>query len=398
MHDDKLRRELRRSVDENGMHRSDVGWVLERGQELRRRRSLVIGAVGVAFAVLAGIAVTALSRPDGDRLPLQGDRDATKDALRGEVVEDVSERFRAEIFAFRALAATDLMGPFLKRSYNWTYEDDTSETAEGWKVGFAASDCLPRGGVFTCRGLSGEDPKLGNALTDTYVVVVLVDGQWEVLDVEGNMLDSDRTRIVGFSLPDRHEPSHWDFAAVDVWKDQHETFSMIPIWVGPYPTTAPGSLCQTTFVDENGKRVGTPTTFYQEPPSRPFERGGWHRGGGIVPDEPFVDAEVRCRQYRGQGWEITDGPRLVGPVGEVSGVSAELIWRGGKGFTSAFVCRTTLLDADGKVVFKGSGRLEPLWRPSELRDYPYEATIIVPTRGRSSVDAHSVGDFGCEDL
>lgn len=56
------------------------------------------------------------------------------------------------------------MNPFGKRSYYFTYEPDTTETSTGWRIGFVASVCEPRQGSydfysFTCRGLSGEDPK-----------------------------------------------------------------------------------------------------------------------------------------------------------------------------------------------------------------------------------------------
>jgi hypothetical protein len=59
-------------------------------------------------------------------------------------VERMSGQEQAEVFAFRALAATGLMNPFGKRSYNFTYEDDTTRTDKGWRIGFAASDCQPR--------------------------------------------------------------------------------------------------------------------------------------------------------------------------------------------------------------------------------------------------------------
>jgi len=57
----------------------------------------------------------------------------------------------------------------------FTYTDDTTQTDDGWRVGFAASDCEPRDETFTCRSLSGEGSD-GNALTDTFMIIALQEG------------------------------------------------------------------------------------------------------------------------------------------------------------------------------------------------------------------------------
>jgi len=60
------------------------------------------------------------------------------------------------------------------------------------------------------------------------------------------------------------------------------------------------------------------------------------------------------------------------------------------------VCRATLVDEAGEVVWEGSRRIEPLWRPSELKRYPYRMEAFVPTGGR--VDAERIGEFTCKSL
>jgi hypothetical protein len=55
------------------------------------------------------------------------------------------------------------------------------------------------------------------------------------------------------------------------------------------------------------------------------------------------------------------------------------------------------LDESGKTVWEGTERLEPLWRPGELRDYPYESSVFIHTRGEP-VDAERVGEAECRSL
>jgi hypothetical protein len=318
-----------------------------------------------------------------------------------EVVEEMTAQEKAEVFAFRALASRGLMDPFGKRSYGFTYREDTTQTPDGaWRVGFAAMDCAPRGNTQTCRGLSGEDPELGNALTDTFVIVQLEGGSWEVVDVEGNMLDEERGRVIGFTLSERDEPSHWETPAVSTrsLEGEGEGFSAtaLPLWVGPYPTKAPGSACMISAKDEHGNQVAQ-QVFYLEPPQREFERAGWAMGRGIEDAEGAEQADVSCRQYTGPGWEIASDPEIVGNSGDVSGVTAEIVWRGDEGFTTAAVCRATLVDEAGDEVWEGSGRVEPLWRPNELKDYPYRTEVFVPTRGESG-HAQAIGEFRCESV
>ena len=338
------------------------------------------------------------SSPQQDAREVRPASESEVPAPKREIVEEMTEQERAEVFAFRALADTGLMNPFGKRSYNFTYADDTTQADDGWRIGFAASDCEPRGGAFTCRGLSGEDPELGNALTDTFVTVALGDGRGRVVGVKGNMLDHEQERVIGYTLQQREEASHWEFPAVGMWPgDEGAIIEMMALWVGAYPTSAPGSVCEIQAVNAQGEAVGDRMVFYQEPPSRAFERAGWIRGTQTQPTEDVARLAVDCRQYVGRGWEIGSGPEDLGGPGEVSGVSAEIVWRGDQGFTTGAVCSSTLVDEAGGVVWEGSQRILPLWRPSELKNYPYRSDVLISTRGKS-VDAQSIGEFTCKSL
>jgi|GEM_PF-1612631 len=335
------------------------------------------------------------TEPAPQPTPSEPEEKATPKPEGSEIVEELTEQEQAEVFAFRALADTGLMNPFGKRSYNFTYLDDTTQTDDGWRVGFAASDCEPRDETFTCRGLSGEGSD-GNALTDTFMIIALHEGQWHVVDVEGNMLADERERVVGYTLPQREEPSHWEFPAVGVWPSDDGVFiEMVALWVGAYPTTAPGSVCEVQALNGNDVPVGEPRLSYEEPPNRSFERAGGVRGTEIEPSSDVERVVVVCRQYTGRGWEVASDPQIVGSPGQVSGAAAKLTWRGDEGITTAAVCRATLVDEAGDEVWEGSGRVEPLWRPNELKDYPYHAEVFVSTRGEP-VDAEAVGEFTCQ--
>jgi hypothetical protein len=238
---------------------------------------------------------------------------APSSSRNGALVERMSEQEQAEVFAFRALAATGLMNPFGERSYNFTYEDDTTRTDAGWRIGFVASDCKPRmagaGYSFTCTGLSGDHPETGNALADTFMIVGLGNQQWTVVGVEGNMLERERDRVIGYRSAQREEPSHWEFPAVGSWPTDQEVYSeAMALWVGPYPTSAPGSVCGLQAENAPSDVLRDSSRFYQEPPNRPFERAGWIRGI----DGPRVgeNAKIRvyCQQYTGRGSEVASGP------------------------------------------------------------------------------------------
>jgi len=210
------------------------------------------------------------------------------------------------------------------------------------------------------------------------------------------MLDDERERVVGYTLPQREEPSHWEFPAVGVWPSDDGVFiEMVALWVGAYPTTAPGSVCEVQALNGNDVPVGEPRLSYEEPPNRSFERAGWVRGTGIEPASDVERVVVDCRQYTGRGWEVASDPQIVGSPGQVSGAAAKLTWRGDEGITTAAVCRATLVDEAGDEVWEGSGRVEPLWRPNELKDYPYHAEVFVSTRGEP-VDAQAIGEFTCQ--
>jgi hypothetical protein len=325
-------------------------------------------------------------------------------AVEGEaLVEPMTEQERAEVFAFRAVAANGLMDPFGSRSYLFTYADDTTRIDGGWRVGFAASDCEPTttgdGYAFTCQGLSGEDPQSGNALTDTFVTVALQSGRWVVVDVEGNMPAEDRDRLIGFGLPQVDEPSHWEFPAVGLWPGEEGTVAidMVALWAGPYPTSASGSVCDVHAVDADGRILSTPRRFYEMPPDRPFERAGWVHATGVEQPADATRFVVECRQYTGPGWDVASDPVIVGAPGEVVAVSAELVWRGEEGFTSGARCTATIVDETGEMVWRGSTDLMPLWRPGELNQYPYRATVHILTR-EGPVDGHGIGDFSCDSI
>jgi len=405
---DELTVELENDLEaEGGARGPDLESVLSRGNQIRTRRraGVVLSLVAIVAFTSAAIALVPTKRDSESSITDTNPPPEMSDQ-NGAVVESMTEQEQAEIFAFRALAATELMNPFGKRSYNFTYEPDTTETSTGWRIGFAASDCEPRQGSdgfysFTCRGLSREDPQSGNALADTFVTVTLADNHWTVTDVEGNMLEEEINRVVGYSLPRRTEPSHWEFPATGVSPTGEEgqlSVEMMALWVGPYPTKAGGSVCQLSVVDSGGKVVDRANPMYQEPPNRPFERAGWISGSGIKMDPRIDRGVVHCQQYTGAGWDVASEPELVRDKGgAVVGVTAELIWRGDEGFTTSAQCRAKLVDDDNAVVWEGGGHVMALWRPGELKDYPYRAQAFITTRGEQ-VAAASIGDFACRSF
>jgi len=404
---DELTRKLEAALDrEQAPGSPDLGWVLARGHRLRVRRLISVGMSAVVITATITTVIAVLPSADDARSLVAGDPSAPPHESispqvprEGEVVEEIPEQQRAEVFAIRAVADTGLMDPFGKRSYSFTDSDDTNQTADGWRVGFAAGDCAPRGNSFGCHGLSGEDPDTGNTLADTFAVVELNQGAWRVVDVEGNILDEERDRVVGYQLPDRVEPSHWEVPAVSPRQGADEGLSvtMRPLWVGPYPTNAPGSVCTLEPRDGEGKALGDGAVFYYEPPQRELERAGWVHTRGAGSEQRAENVQVECRQYTGLGWEVASGPDIVGGPGRVSGVIAELVWRGDEGFTAAALCRATLVDETGEVVWEGSSKVLPLWRPNELRDYPYRTDVHLTARG-GPVDAQGLGDFSCRSV
>jgi len=405
---DELTIELENDLEaEGGAREPDLDSVLSRGNQIRARRrvGVVLSLVAVVALVSAAIALVPTKRSSENSITDTNPFPEVTDQ-NGRVVEDMTQQEQAEVFSFRALAATGLMNPFGERSYNFTYELDTTETSAGWRIGFAASDCEPRQDSegfysFTCRGLSGEDPQSGNALTDTFVTVTLSKNRWTVTDVEGNMLEEEIERVIGYSLPQRSEPSHWEFPATGVSPTGEEgqlSVETMALWVGPYPTKAPGSVCQVSVLDSEGKVVDRARPIYQEPPNRPFERAGWISGAGFEMDSRMDRGVVHCQQYAGAGWEVSSEPEVIrGEDGVVVGVTAELTWRGEKGFTTTAHCRASLVDDDNVVVWEGTGKVEALWRPGELKDYPYRTEALISTGG-PGLEAESVGAFTCRSL
>jgi hypothetical protein len=405
---DELTIELENDLEvEGGALKPDLESVLSRGKQMRARRrvGVVLSLVAIVALVSTAIALVPTKRASESSITDTNPAPEVTDQ-NGGLVEDMTQQEQAEVFAFRALAATELMNPFGKRSYNFTYEPDTTETSAGWRIGFAASDCEPRQDSegsysFTCRGLSGEDPQSGNALTDTFVTVTLSNKRWTVTDVEGNMLEEEKERVIGYSLPQRVEPSHWEFPATGVSPTGEEdqlSVETMALWVGPYPTEAPGSVCQVSVVDSEGKVVDRARPMYREPPNRPFERAGWISGSGFEMDPRIDRAVVGCQQYTGPGWEVSSDPEVIrGEDGVVVGVTADLTWRGEEGFTTSANCRASLVDVNGAVVWEGTGNVMALWRPGELKDYPYRTEALITTSGEG-VEAESVGEFTCRSL
>ena len=391
---DDLTPRLENALSAEGQPRpGDLSSVMARGRKLRRVR-FASGALSAAIVLGAGgLGIYQLSSPSDPPGPsVANEAEQTSEGL----VEPIPESRRSEIFAFRAVAAMDLMGPYHARSYNFIDEHDTTAIGDGaWSVAFAASDCAPRDNLYTCRPLSGEDPS-GNASADTFVEVMLADGEWVVSGVSGNMLETERARLIGYSLPDRAEPSHWEFPAADFLPEAGT--SLIPIWVGPYPTEARGSFCTVRLLAASGETIGKEGSFYQEPPDREFERAGWMRGGGGEEvkggGERVADVAVDCHQYSGRGWDVVGEPDLVQGREGVVAIIIDLVWQGERGFTTPATCMAKLVDADGQPVWDGKRRLEPLRRDGELKDYPYRASITLFVQG-DAVDAETVGGLTC---
>lgn len=400
---DELSDRLRSELETEGREgKPDLDWVLDRGGRLRLVRR---GIAGVSFLVLAVGAWTVLSfatDPTSTNQPAKDqneDQTVLDDFSGKEVIEKIDEQRRAEVFAFRAMVATGLMEPLAARTFLFTDEEYTERKGAAWVIGFTASDCAPRGSSQTCRPIYGETDEAEMPVPDTYVEVGLENGRWEVVGIDGPMLDEERERLTAYSRPDQEEPSHWEFTAGATthfgesgWTDMHG------FWVGPYPTSAPGSICEARYVDEDGTEIGERWVIYREAPQRELEISGGVTGTDAPVSPAVADVEVHCRQYTGPAWEITEGPELSRlDDGEVVGVGATVTWRGPEGFTSPVKCEATLVDEEGKIVWEGSGRLEALWRPNELKNYPYEAEVFVHT-GRRSVEADEIGDFACDSL
>jgi hypothetical protein len=393
---DQLAHELETALEREQSNRlPDLAWVVARGRRLRMQRYTAVALSVVAVVAVVGTVIAVLPSPGSGQVSRRESPSHLRITARGLVIEHMSQQEQARVFAFRALAASGLMDPFGKRSYTYVDGAHNSRTDGGWRIGFAAIDCRPRQTsghyVFTCRGLSGED-RLGNARTDTYVTANLKAGRWSVFAVQGNMPADERNRVVGYTLPQRSEPSHWEFPATGYWHGPGETGEAFALWVGPYPTSAPGSTCEIKGSDASGNAVGKPSRFYVGPPTRPFDVAGWIHGGGVMgPRRDVAQVKIDCHQVsRLDHWELASDPRLVGPPGQVMGVVAELVWIGNRSFASGALCTATLVDGSGKVVWRGSGRVEGQTGGTG----PIHTPVLVSTR-RQKIDAQAVGDFSC---
>ena len=125
----------------------------------------------------------------------------------------------------------------------------------------------------------------------------------------------------------------------------------------PLSDERPGSVCTLEPRDGEGKALGDGAVFYYEPPQREFERAGLVHTRGAGSGQGAENLQVECRQYAGLGWEVASGPQIVGGPGMVSGITVELVWRGEEGFTAAALCRATLVDEVGEVVWEGSSKV-----------------------------------------
>ena len=310
----------------------------------------------------------------------------------GVLYEPADEATRAKIFTLRALAATELMEPLSSRTYLMKdREAPAVQEGNDWALFFGPNDCAPRGNLYTCRPVSGDRP------TEVSVRVSLIGSRWEVVEIEGDMPEVDRDAVIRFSLQDEPEPSRWDMTAAAVGGEPDNRFIEVwPIWVGPYPTKAPGSVCKGTPLDADGEPVGRVTTFYQERPTRPFEVHGWSRGGGINLPAEAVEAEVECRQRSRQGWVLISEPELIESPGGPVGAEATMRWEGEQGFTAPLRCHITLLDPQGEVVWEGDEFPPPVWPPDKVDSHPYETVVRVSFP--SAPSATEVGEFDCESL
>jgi hypothetical protein len=372
----------------------------DRGPDLSGPRRLVSAVVALALFAASAILVWSAFRPTESRTPAPVSTPST--TQRGELIEPMTEREGAEVFAVRAVAAAGLMDPVDSRSFGFTYRDDTTRTASGWRVGFAAMDCEPKGTgndvVFTCRGLSGDEPDTGNAVTDAYVTVALDGGTWTVVGFDGNVLDDERIRLVGSTLPQQTEPSHWEFPAVATARHDGVVtgFESVALWVGPYPTEAMGSVCDARALAADGEDLGSVSRWYEEAPDRPFNRVGWVHAQEIGDAPPATsDISIRCRQYTGLGWTVVVDPSLVRQDGEVVGVRIELEWQGAEDITTPAECTVEILNQSGEVIWEGRGRAESLWPQPDPNGYPYHTQVFIPIGPDGPTRVDHIGAFDC---
>jgi hypothetical protein len=318
----------------------------------------------------------------------------------GGITESISEEQQADIFAFRAVAAVGLMNPHGERVLTFTYADDTTRTSDGWKVGFAAADCQSRDGVSTCRGLSGEDPETGNAITDTYVAVTSDGSAWTVTDVTGNILPEEHDRLVGYTLPIKSEPSHWEFPAIDTSQEGRDVgYATFALWAGPYPTMARGSVCDVRALDAGGNDLGSSAAFYEEAPNREFERAGWELSAGIKsPPAGITAVTVRCVPYIGDGWAVASTPTVVRDGDVVVGVEVRLEWHGDPSITTPAVCHVVVADATGATAWTAAGRVEQMWPVPDPADYPYATRAFIVRPPDAPNDAGDVKSLTCTSL
>lgn len=299
--DDLARRLEDELAREHAEREPDVGPVLHRGKRLRLYRNGGIAGSAVALLVVSGLAFSATTRDGSEGMPIVGATEVAEGS--GPIVEEMSEKDEAEIFAFRAVARSGLMSPYGDPSYVFTYADDTTSSSDGaWRVGFVRSDCAPEEGNpdprFACTTDVERESLASDELPQADVfIVVRSDGEsWTVLDAEGNVTEEDRSQLRGFTLPHTPEPSQWDFSAVDIFTlGDRALIDSFPLWVGAIPSEAAGSMCALTVFDDENK-VTFSREFIEAPPPADGGRGGGLRGLENRPASETATATVECEQ------------------------------------------------------------------------------------------------------
>jgi hypothetical protein len=111
------------------------------------------------------------------------------------------------------------------------------------------------------------------------------------------MLDQEQNRVIGYTFAQRDEPSHWEFPAVGIWPTgQGVSFAAMALWVNPYPSSAPGSVCELRTNNAPLESLGDSRRFYVERPNREFERAGWSRLIDEIRVANNTEITVHCHQ------------------------------------------------------------------------------------------------------
>jgi hypothetical protein len=111
------------------------------------------------------------------------------------------------------------------------------------------------------------------------------------------VLDPERDRVIGYTSAQREEPSHWEFPAVSTWPTGHGvSFEAMALWVGPYPSSAPGSVCELRTKNAPLETLRDSRRFNVGRPNREFERAGWSRWIDEIRVGDNTEITVHCHQ------------------------------------------------------------------------------------------------------